>query len=360
MSAAACIDTLLGTVSIGGNATPLMANLLFTMIQDLQAKVYILTEWSKSTGVIFDHRAFLSETEFGIWFLSKIPSGEALAGFVDIISIWAYGMADQVNQTQWLTKLERSRKVGLKGSVDISYAHPMSTRYPTLFVGSAKDQILSTTTIKMFDSHYAWQGDGSGDRNRQRLMDTLAIAIHRHRVYCEDNYTDPEMKAMALQTTDIANTFWECLVAYINDEYYLLASFKLLTEHILLLLSNQVVHICDDIFKFQSNASNVNISERGPAAARFAWDSLQAQHCMVVYLKEKFRHHQALNSTFVQFVIRHMADQAAIGLRTSVDHVKKEVSELKGGKATVSLNTFNKLDSKVSVLIRLNNLKTRK
>ncbi len=31
-SAAACIDTPLGTISIGGNATPLTANLLFTMI----------------------------------------------------------------------------------------------------------------------------------------------------------------------------------------------------------------------------------------------------------------------------------------------------------------------------------------
>ncbi len=89
-------------------------------------------------------------------------------------------MANHINQTQWLTKLECSRKVGLKGSVDISYAHSMSTCYPTLFVGSAKDQILSTTTIKMFDSHDAWQGDGSGDGNKQWLMDTLAVAIRRH------------------------------------------------------------------------------------------------------------------------------------------------------------------------------------
>jgi hypothetical protein len=246
--------------------------------------------------------------------------------------------------------------VGLKGSVDVLYAHSMSTRYPTLFVGLVKDQILRTTTIKMFDSHDAWQGDGSGDGNKQRLMDTLAIAIRRHRVYCDDNCTDPEMKAMALQTADTADMFWECLVAYIKDEYSLLASFKLLPKHILLLLSNQVVQICDDIFEFWSNASNVDISERGPAAARFAWVSLQAKHCMAGYLKEKFRHHQALNSTFVRFLTRHMADQSAIGLKTSVDHLKK-VSELKGGKATVSLNTFNKLDSKASVLIRLDNLK---
>jgi hypothetical protein len=79
---------------------------------------------------------------------------------------------------------------------------------------------------------------------------------------------------------------------------------------------------------------------------------------MAEYLKEKFRHHQALNSMLVRFLTRHMADQLAIGLKTSVDHLKKEVSELKGGKATVSFDTFNKLDSKVSALISLNNLKT--
>ncbi len=236
----------------------------------------ILTEQSKSTGVIFDRRAFLSETKFVIWFLSKNPSSEALTGFVDITSIWAYGTADHVNQTQWSSELEHSRKVGLKGSVDVSYVHSMSTRYPTLFVGSAKDQILSTMTTKMFDFRDAWQGDGSGDGNKQRLTDTLAIAICQHRVYCEDNYTDPEMKAMALQTADTANTFWERLIAYINNEYSLLASFKLLLKHILLLLSNQVVQICDDIFEFWSNASNVDISECGPAVARFAWVSLQA------------------------------------------------------------------------------------
>jgi hypothetical protein len=55
-----------------------------------------------------------------------------------------------------------------------------------------------------------------------------------------------------------------------------------------------------------------------------------------------------------------MADQLAIGLKTSVDHLKKEVSKLKGGKATVSLDTFYKLDSKVSALIRLNKLMTCK
>ncbi len=309
--------------------------------------------------MIFGRRAFSLEMEFVLWFLSKNSSGKAMAGFVNIISIWAHRTVNHVDQTQWLAELECSRKVGLKGGVDVAYAHSMSTRYPTLLVGTDKDQILGTTTIKMFDLYDAWWGKGSGDGTKQQLSDTLAIAMRKHWVYCDNNYMDPEMKAMALRTADTANTLWEHLVAYINDKYLLLASIKLLPKHILLLLSNQVVQICDDIFKYHINASNVDISEHGPVVARFAWVLLQVQHCMSGYLKEKFRHHQALNSTFVCFLTRHMADQLAISLKLTIDQLKKEISKLKGGKATVSLDAFNKLDSKISMLIWLNNLKTR-
>jgi hypothetical protein len=99
-----------------------------------------------------------------------------MVDFVDIISTWAHATANHVDQTQWLTELECSRKVGLKGGVDVAYAHSMSTRYPTLFVGTAKE-ILSTMTIKMFDSYDAWRGNGSGDGTKQQLSDTLAVAM---------------------------------------------------------------------------------------------------------------------------------------------------------------------------------------
>jgi hypothetical protein len=75
---------------------------------------------------------------------------------------------------------------------------------------------------------------------------------------------------MALRTTNAANTFWECLGAYIDNKYSLCASFKLLSKHILLLLSNQVVQICNNIFKYQSNTSNVDVSKQGTVAARCA------------------------------------------------------------------------------------------
>ena len=78
---------------------------------------------------------------------------------------------------------------------------------------------------------------------------------------------------------------------------------------------------------------------------------------MAGYLKVKFKHPQALNSTFVCFLTHHMVDQSATNLKSTVDLMKKEISALQGAKACVSLDAINKLDSKVATLVCLNNLK---
>ncbi len=121
------IDTPLGTVNIGGNATSLMVSMLFTMVRDLQAKVDVLTDWSKGTGVIFNRKAFASESGFLLWFMAKNPSGEGLAGFVDIILFWTFWVSDTGDASQYLVDAEHSKKIGLKGKVEVAYAHSMST-----------------------------------------------------------------------------------------------------------------------------------------------------------------------------------------------------------------------------------------
>jgi hypothetical protein len=57
-------DTPLGMLQIMGTDTQLMINLLYLMMHDLQAKVDVLTERSKNTGIIFNRHAFASEAEF--------------------------------------------------------------------------------------------------------------------------------------------------------------------------------------------------------------------------------------------------------------------------------------------------------
>ena len=91
----------------------------------------------------------------------------------------------------------------------------------------------------------------------------------------------------------------------------MLTSFNLLPKHILLLLSNQVVQICDDISEFRCKAVTTNMSNPLATASRFCWVTLQAHGCMEAYLKDRFRRHPGINSSFIRFLTRHMADQMA-------------------------------------------------
>ena len=120
-------DTPLGVASVGGNEIVITANYLFGLIRDLQAKVDVLTERSKNTGVIFKQIAFTSEAEFTYWYTLLNPSGSGLAAFVDLVSIWTFASNKQVDTSQWLNEIHWSKSVGLTGgNSDAVYAHSMS------------------------------------------------------------------------------------------------------------------------------------------------------------------------------------------------------------------------------------------
>ncbi len=359
-------DTPLGVASVGGSKMVIMANYLFGLIWDLQAKVDVLTERSKNTGVIFKQIAFSYEAEFTYWYTSLNPSGSGLAAFVDLVSIWTFGSNEQVDTSQWLNEIHRSRSVGLKGgNSDAVYAHSMSQRYPTCFVGKDKNLILSTMTIKMLESYDAWRGTIMGDGQKERLTNDLQMAVHRHCQYCDDFVSEGILREMAIKTAEFMLIFCNALVAYIEEEYTLLLSFKLLPKHLLLLLSNQIVQICDDLFEFRNKAASVDLQSPLSAGIRFAWVTLQALGSMEGYLRDKFRLHQAINSTFIRFLTRHMADQTLVGLKGSVDGFEKKITDLSSKVTTlttvcsnkVTQEMFNRLESKMDRIVTDNNLK---
>ncbi len=289
-----------------------------------------------------------------------------MAGFVDLISIWAFAAGDSVDTSTWLNKAHRAKSVGLKGgSADAMYAHSMARRYPAAFTGKEKNQILSTTTIKMLETYKAWRGTIMGDRQKERLTTDLQLAANRHRQYCQDFVPEGVLRDTAIRTAEYTIQFWNALAAHIEDEYTLLLSFKLLPKHVLLLLSDQVVQICDDMFELRNCANNVDLQNPLATTTRYAWVTLQALGMMDSYLREKFWRHQAINSTFICFLTWHMADQTSVGLKSMVDSLKSSVAELEKklkaqesvGSKKVTQDMFNRLESKLENVIKANNLK---
>ena len=92
-------DTPLGTAIVGGIETILTANMLFSLVHDLQVKVDMLTERAKHNGVLFNGIAFNSKSELSAWFALHNPLGAGCAAMVDFQSIWAYAELDTANSS---------------------------------------------------------------------------------------------------------------------------------------------------------------------------------------------------------------------------------------------------------------------
>jgi len=152
-----------------------------------------------------------------------------------------------------------------------------------------------------------------------------------------------------MATAKATVTFWSSIVVYLYDEYTLLTSFNLKVKSVLMLLSNQVVQICEDLFEFRSTALGIDSTNKLAATARYAWVTLQALSVTESCLKNKFRHHPAISSTLVCFLTQHMASQAgdSAGLSALTNQVKTLAANVKIRVTQVQLN---KLDSKVDKL----------
>jgi hypothetical protein len=119
------------------------------------------------------------------------------------------------------------------------------------------------------------------------------------------------------------------------------------------------------MFKFRNKGANVDLLSPLPATTRFAWVTLQALGTMEGYLWDKFCLHQAINSTFIRFLTRHMADQMSVGLKGTVDGFKKKVTDLTTKVTTLTTacankmtqDMFNCLETKLNKIVVENNLK---
>ncbi len=73
------------------------------------------------------------------------------------------------------------------------------------------------------------------------------------------------------------------------------------------------------------------------------------------YLAKTFWHHKAISGIFMRFLTCHMSDQSAIGLKSLLDSLQREVKSISlDHKSKVTMDIFNKLDCKVERILRLN------
>lgn len=282
------------------------------------------------------------------------PRGLGLSAFVDIFSIWAFLDNSAQTLSEWLSTMEKSAKLGL-GPLDTEYVHSMTLVYPVRFAGKVS-AILSTDHIKMLKSYEEWRGISAGmligDGVRDQLLKEICQAVANHRQYCIDTIADSAVRAFAIQTRVDTRDFFSAMVNYIEGKLMTLGNISIPHKSILLLLSNQVVRMCEDIHAVRTLPI---------AASRYAWVTLRALECMKGFVTANFRDHPGINSAYLCFLTCSSAGKSGgdAGLKESVDSLSKEVTKVKKLLAeTATKESLVKVDNKLENYIRANKPRT--
>ena len=292
------------------------------------------------------------QLEFGLFMAKHDPAGVGLASLVDIMSLRkAFGSDGGLSTQEFLNTTHRSRSVGLRGG-EADYVASFSDRYPSELGGVVRERINSTRVIKVLSSFNDWTGNGHiGDGRKDSLSRSILIASEKHKQYVEDSGLPEDLRALATKTAKATRLWWMDLATYIDGEYLMLATFNLDTKQILLLLSNHIVQILEDIYEVRCTAAHTDLANWPAAGIRFAWVTLQAHSVMTAYRESKFCNHQSIASTFIRFLTRNLADQSSLGLKSNVDKLETEVKKLtKDIKEKAGLDALNKLNTKVNRL----------
>lgn len=346
------LDTIFGTSHVGGNPVDISMIYMISKLQAISNLVGTLESRMHSTGINFGGNSFLSDEAFAVWFMAENPRGLGMAAFVDIVSIWSFLNIPQTS-AEWLSMLEKSVKLGF-GALDTAYIHSMTIKYPAKFAGKAV-VILSTEHIKMVKSMDDWRGTSAGmsmgDGIRDQLLSEIRSAVTNHSQYCRDHLPDGKLRAMAIQSGGDTLAFFIALVGYIEAEITTLGNLSIQDPHILLLLSNQIVWMCDDISDIRTHGSRTSLNNHPLTAARFACVTLRALACMDTFAKARFKDHPAINSAYMRFLTCSVASQSNLGFKDAVEALTKRVTKVeKMAAEAATKESVTKVDNKVVVL----------
>jgi hypothetical protein len=256
----------------------LSINSLFGLVCSLEAKIQIFSDRMKNTGIQFRDLAFASENKFGLAYRVANPLGAGTAGFVDFISIWQFAALGQADLSTWLTQERNAKAIGFSSTIDMMHAFTMSVLYLSALAGSDKTEILVNVALDALKLVAVWHG-GTGDGSKERLAVAMTQAVQAHKKYCEDHVPEGWLREHALKSGQFTERFWLSLASYIEDKIILLQTFNLPERSICLLMSHQLIQMCNDISEFQTNARNVGF-DSPEAGGIYAWVGLQDLQCM--------------------------------------------------------------------------------
>ena len=248
------LDTVLGTEEIGNDIRAVTPRYLLSKISNLREANRILMDRSTKRGVVFGRWAWSDEQELARDIAAEHPSGDALAGIVDSVSIFAHATMGEYTSEFWLQQVQRAHSAGFESKLESEFMNSFTRRFPAVFVDGTKE-VYAGSTLAFIKTLEKWRGVGACDGRREQILSALRLAREHVDTYNRDKFkVGSWLLELALATAVQTERFISMLFNHLEDGITKLMSLGIPEDKVMMLASEQVIHIYEFLFEPRQHA----------------------------------------------------------------------------------------------------------
>lgn len=333
-------------------------NVLLAEMTQLSAQNTILLDRTSSAGAGAGKFWWNSKSDFRATVMKDFPSGESACAFLDVCSLFIHGSFAENDPTTWLQEHANSNKAGFQTRMDSKYANTFRNRYPVPLIGSAKN-VLPGQTLSFIATVGMWRGEGGNDGKREQLLKALNLGYEHARQYAREALPPGQLQDLALVLASKSIAFITSLFNYLEDEITKLIGIGITPKSVLLLASNQVMHIFESFYNVRQHArETVNVSPVDLFISQ-VWATLQCHKVMQEYTKLRFKHHPAIASAYMRFLTQETGANSSAVLAKKLNDLTSKYEAIKDALDKHGKDALKRHESVLNTVITANNLKRK-
>ena len=150
--------------------------------------------------------------------------------------------------------------------------------------------------------------------------------------------------------------FISMLFNHLEDEITKLMSLGIPEDKVMMLASEQVIHIYELLFEPRQHAMEIHGGSKVDVMTRVVWVTLQAHAIMQDFMEKHIKNHPAIMASYVRFLTKMTGANSAATVSGKISSLERDVSDL-NAKLEVAKKAMTKVDSKLESAIKANSLK---
>lgn len=281
-------------------------------------------------GVSFDRFSYASEETLKSLVMKELPSGDAIAAFVDPISIFAHDKTAptiaNADETVVKDELKALTEAGMTRSTDrrlvATFGHKISHLY------SGKGEVTPGKKLAVFTTWERWVGVGGLDGHGASIKKHLRLAAMGAQAYIRNYLRPGELQNLAMAMVSNSELLHDRLHAHAHRETTRLTQQEISHDATMELVSEQTIIVFNKMFElrafiydFDADANLVDF------VTRLIWVTLKCHMLIEKMLALGLDNDVSIASAFIRFLTKQTGSNSTASLASRISKLETSLKK---------------------------------